>query len=61
LPQEIQKCSPVLIDRSQHERAMAAIRRKYWQFRPIIEFGRALIAIGLMRDNKGSFEISLAT
>jgi len=46
--------------RSEHEHAMAAIRRKYWMFRPIIELGRLLAAIGLMRDNTGSFEVSLA-
>jgi len=49
-----------LSDRSEHERAMAAIRRKYWMFRPIIELGRFLAAIGLMRDNTGSFEVTLA-
>ena len=49
-----------LTDRGEHERAMAAIRRKYWMFRPIIELGRVLAAIGLMRDNTGSFEVTLA-
>ena len=29
-----------LTDRAEHERAMAAIRRKSWIFRPIIELGR---------------------
>jgi deazaflavin-dependent oxidoreductase (nitroreductase family) len=29
-----------LSDRTEHERAMAAIRRKYWMFRPIINLGR---------------------
>lgn len=48
-----------LSDRDEHERAMAAIRRKYWVFRPIIELGRLLSAIGLMRDNTGSFEVTL--
>ncbi len=48
-----------LNDRAEHERAMAAIRRKYWMFRPIIEFGRLLTAFGLMRDNTGSFEVTL--
>jgi len=48
-----------LSDRSEHERAMAAIRRKYWLFRPIIEFGRMLSAIRLMRDNTGSFEVTV--
>ena len=50
-----------LSDRAEHERAMAAIRRKYWMFRPIIELGRFLAAIGLMRDKTGSFEVLLAS
>jgi len=49
-----------LTDRTEHERTMAAIRRKYWMFRPIIELGRVLSAMGLMRDNTGSFEVTLA-
>ena len=49
-----------LTDRSEHERAMTAIRRKYWMFWPIIELGRLLAATGVMRDNTGSFEIALA-
>jgi deazaflavin-dependent oxidoreductase (nitroreductase family) len=49
-----------LTDRSEHERAMTAIRRKYWMFRPIIELGRVLSAMGLMRDNTGSFEVTLS-
>jgi len=49
-----------LTDRAEHERAMAAIRRKYWIFRPILALGRTLSAKGLMRDNTGSFEVTLA-
>ena len=49
-----------LTNRDEHERAMAAIRRKYWMFRPIIELGRFLAAIGLMRDRTGAFEVLLA-
>ena len=49
-----------LADRAEHERAMAAIRRKYWMFRPLIALGRVLAAMGLMRDNTGSFEVTLA-
>ncbi len=48
-----------LTDRTEHERAMAAIRRKYWMFRPILALGRTLSAKGLMRDNTGSFEVTL--
>jgi deazaflavin-dependent oxidoreductase (nitroreductase family) len=50
-----------LTDRAEHERAMAAIRRKYWMFRPVIALGRALSAIGLMHDNTGSFEVTLTS
>ena len=50
-----------LADRQEHEQAMAAVRRKYWMFRPIIEVGRLLIAMGLMRDNSGSFEVTLTS
>jgi hypothetical protein len=46
--------------RRDHERAMAAIQRKYWMFRPIIGLGRVLTAMGLMRDNTGSLEVTLA-
>src|SRR5437667_10886192 len=49
-----------LTDRAEHERAMAAIRRKYWMFRPIIALWRVVTVMGLMRDNTGSFEVTLA-
>jgi deazaflavin-dependent oxidoreductase (nitroreductase family) len=48
-----------ITNRAEHERAMTAIRRKYWMFRPIIELGRVLSGMGLMRDNTGSFEVTL--
>jgi deazaflavin-dependent oxidoreductase (nitroreductase family) len=49
-----------LSERAEHERAMAAIRRKYWMYMPIMALGRALIALGVMRDNTGSFEVMLS-
>jgi len=49
-----------LTDRAEHERAMAAIRRKYWMYRPIIALGQVLAAIGAMRDRSGAFEVTLA-
>jgi len=49
-----------LTDRPEHERAMAAIRRKYWMYRPIIALGQVLTAIGAMRDRTGAFEVTLA-
>jgi deazaflavin-dependent oxidoreductase (nitroreductase family) len=50
-----------LTDHAEHERAMTAIRRKYWMFRPIIALGRVLTALGMMHDNTGSFEVTLAS
>lgn len=49
-----------ITDHAEHERAMAAIRRKYWIFRPLIALGRVLTTIGLMLDDAGSFEVTLA-
>ena len=49
-----------LTDRAEHERAMAAIRRKYWMFGPVIALGRVLSAMGVMRDNTGSVEVTSA-
>jgi deazaflavin-dependent oxidoreductase (nitroreductase family) len=49
-----------LTDRAEHERAMTAIRRKYWMYRPLIALGRILTSIGVMRDTTGSFEVALA-
>lgn len=49
-----------LTDRAEHERAMAAIRRKYWMYRPLIALGQVLIAIGVMGDRTGAFEVALA-
>ena len=57
--ENIEGTARFLTDRAEHERAMAAIRRKCWMFRPIIELGRFLAAIGLMRDKTGSFEVLL--
>ena len=39
---------------------MAAIRRKYWMYRPFIALGQILTAIGVMRYKTGSFEVTLA-
>lgn len=49
-----------LADRGEHDRAMAAMRRKYWMYAPIMALGRVLTAIGVMRDKTGSFEVTLA-
>ena len=48
-----------LAERAEHERAMASIGRKYWMYRPVITAGRILMALGMMRDKTGSFEVTL--
>ena len=48
-----------LADRSEHEQAMARVRRKYWMFSPVIALGRLLTSIGLLQDRTGSFEVTL--
>ena len=48
-----------LADRAEHERAMGAIRRKYWMYRPLIALGQILADIGVMRDKSGAFEVTL--
>ena len=50
-----------LAERAERERAMAAIRRKYWIYRPLIALGQILTAIGVMRDKSGAFEVTLAS
>jgi deazaflavin-dependent oxidoreductase (nitroreductase family) len=49
-----------LAERAEHERAMAAIRRKYWMYRTLIALGRILTAVGVMCDKTGAFEVVLA-
>ena len=49
-----------LAERAERERAMSAIRRKYWMYRPVIALGQILIAMGVMRDKSGAFEVVLA-
>lgn len=49
-----------LAERAEHERAMAAIRRKYWMYWPIMALGRVLTASRMMRDNTGSFVVILS-
>ena len=48
-----------LIDPAERNRAMKMIRRKYWMFLPILGLGVLLMAIGIIRDNTGAFEVAL--
>jgi deazaflavin-dependent oxidoreductase (nitroreductase family) len=47
-----------LTDRGEQERAMKMIRRKYWIFLPILGLGVLLMAIGIIRDTTGAFEVT---
>jgi deazaflavin-dependent oxidoreductase (nitroreductase family) len=49
-----------LTNRAEHERALAVMQRKYWMYRPLFALGRILTSIGLMRDQAGAFEVTLA-
>lgn len=48
-----------LTDRAERERAMKMVRRKYWMFLPILGLGALLMAIGIIKDNTGAFEVTL--
>lgn len=48
-----------LTDGAEHERAQGKMRRKYWMYWPILAAARVLMAVGLLRDRTGSFEVIL--
>ena len=39
--------------------ALAAAGRKYWMYSPVFSLGKMLIAVGLMRNQTGAFEVTL--
>jgi deazaflavin-dependent oxidoreductase (nitroreductase family) len=48
-----------LADRSEHDQAQARMEKKYWVYRPVFAVVRFLMAIGLVKDRRGSFEVTL--
>ena len=48
-----------LDDPAERDRALAAAGRKYWMYSPVFALGKMLIAIGLMRNQTGAFEVTL--
>jgi len=48
-----------LDDPAERDRALAAAGRKYWMYSPVFALGKMLIAIGLMRNRTGAFEVTL--
>lgn len=49
----------LLTDRAEHARVQATMRRKYWMYWPAFALVRILLAIGLAKDNGGSFEVTI--
>ena len=48
-----------LDDSAERNRALAAAGRKYWLYSPVFALGKMLIALGLMRNRTGAFEVTL--
>jgi deazaflavin-dependent oxidoreductase (nitroreductase family) len=48
-----------LADQSEHERAQARIRKKYWIYWPVFVVVRVLVAIGFVKNRPGSFEVTV--
>jgi deazaflavin-dependent oxidoreductase (nitroreductase family) len=46
-----------LTGRAEHERAKSIMGRKYWMYWPILALGRVLMAIGVLQDRSGWFEV----
>jgi deazaflavin-dependent oxidoreductase (nitroreductase family) len=44
----------------ERQRVQAMVARKYWMFLPVMAIGRLLMALGLVRDDTGFFEVTLA-
>jgi deazaflavin-dependent oxidoreductase (nitroreductase family) len=48
-----------LIDPAERDSALAPAGRKYRMYSPVFALGKMLIAIGLMRNRTGAFEVTL--
>jgi deazaflavin-dependent oxidoreductase (nitroreductase family) len=48
-----------LSDPAERNRALAAAGRRYWLYSPVFTLGKLLIALGLMRNRSGAFEVTL--
>ena len=46
-------------DPVERDRALVAMGRKYWMHSPVFALGKMLIALGLMRNRTGAFEVIL--
>jgi len=50
-----------LVDPAELKAALAIVYRKYWVFRPMVALWELLQAIGLVRDARGAFEVTLVS
>ncbi len=46
---------------AERSRALAAAERKYWLYSPVFALGKLLIALGLIRNRTGAFEVTFLT
>jgi deazaflavin-dependent oxidoreductase (nitroreductase family) len=45
---------------AERDRVFGYVRGKYWMFLPMIALGQILTSIGIVKDNTGAFEVTLA-
>jgi deazaflavin-dependent oxidoreductase (nitroreductase family) len=50
----------VITDPDEREKVDALVQRKYWFVVPILQLGRLLSSLGILRDNSAAFEVILA-
>ena len=49
-----------LTDGRERQHVQAMVARKYWMFLPVMAVGRGLMALGIIRDDTGFFEVTVA-
>jgi deazaflavin-dependent oxidoreductase (nitroreductase family) len=45
---------------AERDRVIGYVRGKYWMFLPMIAIGQILTSLGVLKDNTGAFEVTLA-
>jgi deazaflavin-dependent oxidoreductase (nitroreductase family) len=49
-----------LDDAAERDRVFGFVRTKYWMFLPAIAIGQILTSLGIVKDNTGAFEVTIA-
>jgi deazaflavin-dependent oxidoreductase (nitroreductase family) len=49
-----------LDDAADRDRVFGYVRGKYWMFLPMIAIGQVLTSLGIVKDNTGAFEVTIA-